>query len=223
MIALRYAFPPSPFSEGLANPNGPAPTQSPDGEKAYSSREWGWSDGETYMIRAVVDKAQQVEAFSVTTLSEDFQPPLSYLAEAAGQPLWLGLTTFAELSAAFDQELSPAGRDAAGIAANGRWYYSEYYSIPNPLYRTFTASYGFTGSGFTLDGTDDPRPVLDAIEDCEPQPCLGAVHDMKEVDRARSAWPITTFTVLGDIGNVPRHLQVLTAEPLDDDIEAADR
>ena len=159
----------------------------------------------------------------MTTLSEDFQPPLSYLAEAADQPLELGLTTFAELSAAFDQELSPAGRDTGGIAANGRWYYSEYYSIPNPLYRTFTASYGFTGSGFNLDDTDDPGPVLDAIVYCEPQPCLGAVHDTAELERARSAWPITTFTILGDIGNVPGHLQVLSAEPLDDDIEAADR
>jgi hypothetical protein len=34
---------------------------------------------------------------------------------------------------------------------------------------------------------------------------------------------VTTFTVLGDIGDIPPQLDNLTREPLDDDIAAADR
>ena len=188
-----------------------------DGSK---SREWGWSDSDRYMVRAVVNDDDQVTSYSITSLSPDFRPRVPYLADLSGVDMRVGTVTFDEFEKATDPDLSPSGRETSGLAASGRWYFAEFYYVPNPLYRTFVTTYGFTGSGQSGSTNLD---ALDAFDTCDPQPCLGAVSDESSLDQARTTWPVTTFAVLGDVGDIGPEHEVLVGEPTDDDVAAADR
>lgn len=185
-------------------------------------REWGWAKKDAYMVRALVDADEQVQSFSITSLSAGVRPDLPYLAEATGAPLRLRETSFEELGQASDPNITPDGRVMGLPAANGRWAYSEIYSIPSPLYRTFVLSYGLTGAGFVFDD-DKVYPLAESLGDCEPQPCLGEVRDRNLLAAVRSAWPITTITVVGEDDDPLDVLEALGQEPLDDDVAAADR
>ena len=185
-------------------------------------REWGWAKKDAYMVRALVDADDQVQSFSITSLSRNVRPSLPYLAEASGASLQLRETSFEELGQAFDPEITPDGRLMGLPAANGRWAYSEVYTVPSPLYRTFVLSYGLTGAGFVFDD-DMVYPLAESLGDCEPQPCLGEVGDRDLLTAARSAWPLTTVTVVGQDDDPLDVLSTLGQEPLDDDVAAADR
>lgn len=225
VIRLQQGSDVSVFTEILGEPGYRRPILlGPELEKS-PSLEWGWARTGEYMVRAVVSPAAQVEAFSITTLSPTFTAPLHPLADIADKPPMLGKTTFTELEVStFDQPFQPDGRDAFGIGANGRWYFSEYYSIPRPLNRTFVATYGSTGEVSGFDAGDElVDDQLVSFETCQTQPCLGDVTDVGLLSRAREQWPITTFTDLGDIADVPEYLEVLGREPFDEDIALADR
>lgn len=168
-----------------------------------------------------MDASDQVEAFSVTSLSRSFNPELNYLSALSPQPLRLNLSTFEDVSEQL--RISPAGRGGYPPVPNGRWHYSEMFDIPNPLYRKFFLIHGFTGSGFKLDSSL-PGDVFSAMGECaDSQLCLPSITEPEMLVQARAEWPVTTFTVIGDGVPVERPARMLGVEPLDDDIAAADR
>ena len=214
---LHEAADVSLFTEVLGEPGYRRPIDAP--ADLETSTEWAWAESDRYMVRAVVDASEQVAAFSVTSLSTDFRPEIAYLSELAGEPLRLSETTFADLEDAFEGQLSADSVGGFPPAFNCRWLYSEAFFVPNPLYRRFVVMHGFTGAGH-VDGPA-PQAVFDQLGLCDP--CSAQAIAVSPLREIRDQWPVTSVTVLGDGASPDGAAEVLTYEPTDDDVAAADR
>lgn len=187
-------------------------------------REWGWARSEEFMVRAMVDDAEQVRAFSVTTLSGFFRPDIAYLADLAEEPLRLGETTFADFAGAFDVPFPPTAIRGIGLTAQGRWHYAEIYDAPRPLFRQFTMMHGSTGDLATEVATfDQITEVFEQLGACALDSCSPGGIDSSPLLEVRGIWPITTVTVYEEDFPVELEGSALAAEPLDVDVAAADR
>ena len=183
-------------------------------------REWGWARSNEHMVRAVVDDADQVLAYSITTLSTSVRPPIPHLDVVHGAPMRLGDTSFSELTVI---GLSPTSVTGIGLTPRGAWKYEEAYDLGNPVYRRLVMAHGSTGGlAFDTGTPDEIEEMSDQVSSCA-RGCSADVVEVSPLREIRSHWPITTVTVYSDRFPPELHGWVLAAEPMEEDVQRADR
>jgi len=183
-------------------------------------REWGWARTGEHMVRAAVDDADQVLAYSLTTLATSVRPPVPHLEDAQAAPMRLGDTSFSGLTVI---GLAPTSVTGIGLTPRGMWKYEETYDLGNPVFRRLVMAHGSTGSlAFDTATPDEIEEMSQQVAACTPRYRADVVEGspLREI---RSHWPITTVTVYSDRFPTELYEWTLAAEPSEDDVQRADR